>query len=189
VRRTVLLALALALTFLVTGCGTPAEVRPRPEPRAAEPQRVELGWRETYPATGRERLVFLVDSLEVTSRGWTARIGVRNDTGVAYAARPGTADSRYGLMLFATGDLGELEDAASSGGLPPVREAAAIEPEPPATLAAGATWRATLSARGSLPAGSHVRVVFGPLRAEGEPPEGLEAEIVWITDRSHRLRP
>jgi hypothetical protein len=185
VRRTVLLALVAALA----GCGTPAEVRPRPEPRAAAPQRVEPGWRETYPATGRERLVFLVDSLEVTSRGWTARIGVRNETGVPYAARPGTADSRYGLMLFATGDLGELEDAASSGGLPPVREAATIEPEPPASLAAGATWRATLSAPGSLPAGSHVRVVFGPLRAEGEPPEGLEAEIVWITDRSHRLRP
>ena len=186
-RRTVLLTLALALAL--AGCGASPEVRPRPEPRAAAPQRVDLGWRETYPATGRERLVFLVDSLEVTRSGWTARIAVRNDTGVPYAARPAAAASRYGLMLFATSDQKELEDAASSGGLPPVREAERIDPVPPTTLAAGATWRATLSAPGSLPAGSHVRVVFGPLRTEREPPEGLEAEIVWITDRSQRLRP
>ena len=184
-RRTALLALALALA----GCGEPAPERPRPEARAAGPQSAALGWREPYPPTGSERLLFVVESLEVTARGWTAEIAVTNETKVPFAARPSATESRYGLMLFATGDLGELEDAASSGGLPPVREAAAIEPEPPATLAAGATWRAPLSAQGSLPAGSHVRVVFGPLRAEGEPPEGLEAEIVWITDRSHRLRP
>jgi hypothetical protein len=92
-------------------------------------------------------------------------------------------------MLFATGELQELEDAARAGGLPPTREAEAIEPEPPAVLAPGARWQARLSARGALPAGSWVRVVFGPLRAEEEPPEGLDPTVVWITDSSYRLRP
>src|SRR5687768_4441038 len=111
-RRTVLLALTVALA----GCGTPAEERPRLAARPAEPQRVELDWRERYPASGLERLVFVVDSLEVTSRGWTAEIAVRNETDVTFDARPGSTQSRYGLMLFATGDLAELEAAASAGG-------------------------------------------------------------------------
>jgi hypothetical protein len=183
-RRTVLLALTLGLV----GCGTPTEERPRLAARAADPQRVELDWRERYPASGLERLVFVVESLEVTTRGWVAQVAVTNETDVPFDARPGAAESRYGLMLFATGDLAELEAAASGGGLPPARGAAEIEPEPPDALAPGATWRARLSAPGSLPARSYVRVVFGPLSTEGELPEGMQGDVVWITDRSHRLR-
>jgi hypothetical protein len=188
VRRTVLLAPALASILALAGCGTAEEQRPRLAARAAEPQRAELGWRERYPSTGLARLVFQVDSLEVTRGGWSANIALTNETEVPFDARPGTADSRYGLMLFATGDLAELEEAASSSGLPPAREAAEIEPEPPQSLAPGATWRARISAPGSLVAGSYVRVVFGPLATEGELPEGMESVVVWITDRSYRLR-
>ena len=54
-------------------------------------------------------------------------------------------------------------------------------------LAPNQTWRATLSAPGSLADGSYVRVVFGPFRAVGEPPAEMEREVVWITDRAHRL--
>ena len=183
-RRTALLALVLALA----GCGEPAAVEPRPEPRAAGPQRMELRWRETYPGPSGERLVFVVDSFEVTGTGWAARVAVTNATTVPFAARPSAGASSYGVMLFATGDLGEVEDAAASGDLPAVREAAEIEPEPPNVLAAGATWRGRLSAPGSLAAGSHVRVVFGPLEARGDAPPDMEPVVVWITDRSYRLR-
>jgi hypothetical protein len=185
VRRTALLALAIALA----GCGGTVEERPRPEPRAAGPQRAELAWRERYPTTGRERLVFVVDTFEVTKTGWTARVAVTNETGIRFAARPTPGASSYGLMLFATGDLSELEEAASEGRLPAVREASEIAPAPPRVLAPGVTWRARFAAPGTLPAGSHVRVVFGPLEAEGEPPEDMEPRVVWITDRSYRLRP
>lgn len=184
-RRTGLLALAIALT----GCGDTVEERPRPEARAAEPQRPELGWRESYHGPGGERLVFLVEEFEVTRDGWTAEIGVSNLTPVRFGAKPEAAQSRYGLMLFETGDLQALEEAASSGSLPPIRTATEIDPEPPESLAPGATWRGRISASGSLPAGSYVRVVFGPLDAWGEPPEGIEEIVVWISDRSYRLRP
>jgi hypothetical protein len=185
VRRTVLLALVLVLA----GCGEAAVERPRAEPRAAGPQTAELGWREPYPTRGRERLVFEVESLEVTANGWSARIGVTNSTSVPFSARPSPTQSRYGLMLFESGDLTELEDAASSGGLPLAREAERVEPRPPAVLAPGASWRARIAASGSLPAGTYVRVVFGPLVAQGDPPPEIEPTVVWITDRAYRLRP
>jgi hypothetical protein len=185
VRRTALLALVLVLA----GCGDAAPDRPRPEVRPAGPQRVELGWREPYPARTSDRLVFAVDSFEVTGGGWSADVAITNTTSVSFDASPSEADSRYGLMLFATGDLSELENSNRSGGLPPPRRAEAIQPPPPAVLAPGATWRARLSASGSLPAGSYMRVVFGPLVAQGEPPEEMEQTATWITDRSYRLRP
>ena len=182
-RRTVL---PLALALVLGGCGGAAPVEPVRLPEAAAPQRVELAWRESYPPGSGDRLVFVVDELTVTADGWSARVAVTNRTGVAFhTGRP--VGFRYGLMLFATGDLGELEEAARSSGLPAVRPALTIEPPPPAVLRAGATWRATLSAPGSLPAGAYARVVFGPLGAEGEPPEGIETVVVWITDHARRL--
>lgn len=184
-RRTALLAFVLALA----GCGEPAVDRPRPVPQAAEPQQAELGWRESYPDASGERLVFEVESFEVTAEGWSTRVAVTNETSIPWEARPPLSQQRYGVMLFATGDLGELEEAARSGGLPAARKAETIEPEPPAVLAPGATWRARLAARGALAAGSYLRVVFGPLRAAAEPPEGMEQVVVWITDSSYRLRP
>ena len=90
-------------------------------------------------------------------------------------------------MLFETGSLEELEAAAAAGGLPPLRRAMTIEPPAPESIAPGANWRATLSAPGSLPDGSFVRVSFGPFTAEGEPPPDMESEVVWITDQAYRL--
>jgi hypothetical protein len=185
VRRTVV----LALTLVLAGCGEAAIERPRPEARAAGPQRAELGWRETYPARSRERIVFAVDSLEVTPSGWTASIALANETSVPFETLPEEAERRYGLMLFATGDLAELEEANRAGELPPPRQPETIEPLPPRVLRPGATWRGRLTGSGSLPAGSYVRVAFGPLVARGDPPEDMESVVRWITDRSHRLRP
>lgn len=185
-RRNVLLGVAFALA----GCAGAVEERPPQVPEAAEPQRAELRWRESYPGPGGERLVFVVERFEVTSDGWSANVAITNATTVPYAARTSRpSELRYGLMLFASPDEDEFERANEEGRLPAVRLASEIDPPPPWALAPGATWRTTLSARGSLPAGAYVRLVFGRLRARGRPPEGMERFLTWITDRSHRLRP
>ena len=180
-RRTVVLAV-----LLLTGCAAAPETKPIPVARAAEPRHAELGWRESYPSTG-ERLRFSVDAFDVRKGGWSVEIAVSNDTHSTFELGVNPAQLSFGLMLFATGGLAELDAANRTGQLPPVRLAATLTPPPPDVLAPGATWRATLSGRGSLAAGSYVRVAFGPLRVIGEPPKGMQPVVYWITDRSYRL--
>ena len=184
-RRT---AVLLALVLLGGGCATGAE--PEPEPRgpirAAEPQHAELGWRETYPEAGSSKLVFEVDELDVTTTGWSVRVAVTNGTATPFDVETGPAEYSFGLMLFPTGDLEAVVEANREGRLPPVREATRVEPAPPPVLQPGVTWRATLSAPGSLADGSWVRVVFGTFLGRNEPPDELR-RVVWFTDRSHRL--
>ena len=177
--------LVLATVLLLAGCGGGALEQVQPV-RAAEPQRVELGWRESYPSTG-ERLVFVVDAFEITKRGWSADVAVTNSTEIPFELGAIAEPLAFGLMLFATGNLDELEQAAEAGRLPAPRLATRIEPAPPNELAPDRTWRATISGPGSLADGAFVRVSFGPLRARGEPPAGMEPVVQWITDRSYRL--
>lgn len=179
-RRTVLLAVVL-----LAGCGESAPEVVLPA-RSAEPQRVELGWRESYPPRG-ERLLFAVDALEIREDGWAIEVAVTNRTKVAFELGGTPADLGYGVMLFGTGELKALEEAARAGDLPAIRRAEVIEPEPPARLEPGETWRAILSAPGSLVDGSWLRVTFGPLVADGVAPKGMEAVVFWITDRARRL--
>jgi hypothetical protein len=181
VRRTGTLLAAL----VVAGCGgtEPAPIEPS---RPAEPQQATLDWRESYPSTG-ERLVFAVDTLRIDTSGWSAEVSVTNRTGISFEVGGDAATSAYGLMLFATGDLGEVEDAARANQLPAVRQARTIVPAPPDVLAPNQTWRAKLSAPGSLADGSWVRVSFGPLRAVGDPPPDMEPVVVWITDSAYRV--
>jgi hypothetical protein len=55
-------------------------------------------------------------------------------------------------------------------------------------LSPGETWRATISSRGSLADSAYVRISFGPLVAQGEPPPDMDqSTVVWITDESYRL--
>ena len=180
-RRTLVL---LALVVLA-GCGTTAS-GPIAAARPAEAQHLRLDWRETYPASGRQ-LVFAVDEVNVTTEGWSARVAVANETRVPFLAGGEPAALAYGVMLFATGDLDELEQAAAGGTLPAVRKAETIEPALPAVLEPGATWRGTLAASGSLADGSWLRIAFGPLRVQGDPPQGMQPVVLWITDRAHRL--
>jgi len=175
----------LLAVLLLTGCGA-SETEPVPSARAAEPQQVELGWRESYPTTG-ERIRFDVDELDVRAEAWSVRIAVTNATRTSFELGVNRTQLSFGLMLFATGTLDELEEANRSGRLPPVRLAATMKPPPPNVLRPGATWRATLAGPGSLADGSYLRVAFGPLRAVGDPPAGIQPVVVWITDRSHKL--
>jgi hypothetical protein len=184
VRRTVSVA---ALALLLGGCAaSEPEPRPLPPPRAAEPQHAELGWRELVADEKDGELVFEVDELDVTETGWSARIAVSNRTSTAFDVETGPGDYSFGLMLFATGDLKAAEKANREGRLPAIRRATRIVPAPPSVLRPGTTWRATLSAPGSLAAGSWVRVVFGAFLGRDDPPEELR-RVVWFTDRSHRL--
>lgn len=164
--------------------------QPLPASKPAPPQRVELDWRETYGPSG-EQLVFRVSSLEITENGWAARLGLENRTSIAYSVGDprATLDRAFGVMLFPSGDLADLERRNAERTLPAVRAARRYEPELPAILEPGASWEGTISAPGPLAAESWVRVVFGTLTAVGKTPEGLAERVVWITDSAHRLEP
>ena len=157
---------------------------------AASPQAARLDWRETYGSSA-EQLVFSVDSLAIVRDGWRARLRLENSSSVSFEVDDpkATLDRSFGLMLFSTGELAELEKLNSNGKLPAVRPATSYDPELPAILEPGASWEGTISAPGALVADSWVRVVFGTLVAIGPPPEGLGEQIVWITDGTYRLRP
>lgn len=187
--RWTVLALCVLLAGLGSaGCGTVAREPPAPpelrEP--AEPRRAELGWRESYGA-GERRLRFEVAWLEVREDGWSARIAIENRTGTVWELGARPLSLALGLMLFRDGRIETLDELNRAGALPLVRKAVTIDPPPPEALAPAKRWEATLSAPGSLPAGSWVRVAFGTLFAQGEPPRALQPQIVWITDRAYEL--
>ena len=169
--------------LVLPGCGAAAS-EPHPQARAAEPQRASLGWRESYPK-GRERLVFGVESLEVTADGWSSTISIENRTTIPFKLGNGPPLA-LGLVLLPDDDLKTLDRVTSRDGLL-IREPRTIEPRPPDVLSPGETWRATISSRGSLADSAYVRVSFGPLVADGDPPKDMQSTVVWITDESYRL--
>ena len=194
-RTTVIVLVALGAGLAGIAFSSAAE-RLRDQDDAADasvpavPQTASLGWRETFGPKG-EQLVFSVESLQVTPSGWRARLALTNDTTAAYEVGDprATLDLAFGLMLFASGDPEDLEERNLSRTLPAVRPAARYEPSLPAVLESGDSWSGTISAPGALVAGSWVRVVFGTLVVVGKPPEGVEDEVVWITDHAYRLKP
>jgi hypothetical protein len=183
--RLPLLCSLAVLAVLAAGCASSNGTFTMPRP--APPQRALLDWNEPTSATS-PRLVFTVRSVEVTSSGWRVGVGIRNESGVSWAmSESGSPGSLFGVMLFATGEMQELEQRNQDGDLPGIREARTLSPMPPATLEPGASWQGTISAPGALAAGRWVRVVFGPLVADGETPEGLPSPLLWISDNAHQL--
>jgi hypothetical protein len=191
VRRTLAgIAIVVVAIGILSGCRSEENGSAETPASAAGPQSAELGWKEQTPAAGRA-LVFRVSRFAVTKSGWEADVGIENRTVVAWqlgADRVAVGQS-FGVMLFASGDLDEVEQRGRDGDLPGLRPAQAFEPALPERLAPGGRWRATISAEGSLAAGRYLRVVFGPLSAEGDPPEGMTDDFVWITDHAYLLRP
>ena len=155
---------------------------------AAGPQVEELSWRETLGPAG-QQLVFEVERFQVLDHGWKAWVRVTNNTSIAYDVGDpqATIDRDFGLMLFETGDIGELEERNAQGTLPAIRSAKTYEPELPLLLEPNGTWSGVISAPGSLVAGSWVRVVFGTLVAIGSTNDVLEEHVVWITDSAYPL--
>ena len=193
-RTTIIVLLAIGATLAGLALATNArrlqgdETTPRTQ-IAAGPQRATLGWRETFGPPG-EKLVFSVEALEILEDGWRAEVGLVNETSIPYEVTgPNAAlDRTFGLMLFPSGKISDLEEKNESNTLPAVRPALRFEPEPPAILEPGHSWAGTISAPGALVADSWVRVVFGALVSVGEPPDDLPEYVVWITDQAHHLR-
>jgi len=192
-RTSVIVLIALGATFAGFVLASNAQRLGGDEPEttpsvAAGPQSARLDWSETH-GSGSERLVFTVDELEVTTTGWSARIGIDNESSVGWELAPNaTPEGTFGLQLFETGDQDELERRNQDGTLPAVRAAERYEPELPKLLEPDASWSGTISARGALAAGAFVRVVFGTLVAVGKPPDELSETLIWITDNAYELK-
>ncbi len=192
-RTTILVLVALGAALAGFAFSTAARQLKNEEPAAeasvaAGAQTATLGWRETHGSPG-EQLVFFVESLEIVPGGWKVRLALENRSSVAFALGDHASLNRsFGLMLFSSGKIEELQAQNASNTLPAVRPAATYAPRLPALLEPGASWRGTISAPGSLAAGSWVRVVFGSLVSVGNPPEEFGESIVWITDSAHQLR-
>ena len=187
-RRLLPTGLVLVVAVLLPGCGGGGTPLPLPT-EAAPPQAAELGWTEQLPKTG-DALVFRVHRFAVTEDGWEADVEVENRTEIPWRL-PGAVEAvptSFGVMLFRTDDLDEVERRSADGDLPGLREASTYAPTLPARLAPGARWRGTIAAPGSLAAGLYVRFVLGPFVAVGDPPEGMEQGFSWITDHAHRLK-
>ena len=182
------LAGMVLLAFVAAGCGRDEAPTGLPT-EAAPPQQAELGWEEQLPETG-AALAFRVHSFAVTTDGWEADVEVVNRTKIPWRL-PGAVDAvptSFGVMLFTTDELGEVEQRSRDGELPGLREAQRYEPSLPTRLGPGAGWRGIIAARGSLAAGLYVRVVLGPFVAVGDPPDGLQDGFSWLTDHSLRLQ-
>ncbi len=192
-RTSIVVLVALGATFAGFVLASNAQRLRADEPTPATsspagPQVAELDWRETF-GSGNERIVFGVESLEVTETGWTARVSIENASSVGWELAPNaTPEGTFGLQLFETSDPQELEDRNRDGTLPAVRAATRYEPELVPVLDPGASWEGEIAARGSLVAGASARVVFGTLVAVGKPPKELSEKVIWITDHSYRLR-
>jgi hypothetical protein len=150
---------------------------------AAGPQKVVLGWEESV-GSGREKLVFSVESLEILEDGWRADIALENRTNTSYEVGA-THNSPFGLMLLSTDDHEALEEQNEAGTLPLIRPASRYEPDLPTILEPGDSWSGTISAPGALVANSWVRVVFGRLVSVVD----QEEQLSWISDRTHQLQP
>jgi hypothetical protein len=188
-RRALLVAVVLPLAL--SGCGADAASQPTgvPLPGRARPQVVDLGWVERYPEQGEKSLVFRFHNLRINESGWSVYLAITNGTGVPWAiGQNGTEIGRtFGVMVFRTGDQRELDQRNQAGELPAARRATTFVPDLVPLLEPDASWIGTMSARGSLPAGTWLRVVVGAFIATPEPPEGLAPQVTWITDHAHPL--
>lgn len=187
VTRGLAITALIAVVALLAGCASSSPIA-RPATAAAAPQTAELDWDEREPATG-PGLVFRANRLEVTKDGWEVDVEIHNQTSIPYALAtdPVAVARHFGLMLFATGTLAELEQRNADRKLPGIRSARRFDPPLPRRLAPGARWRGTIAADGALAAGRFVRIVFGPLIAEADA-GSLPDQLVWITDHAYRLR-
>jgi hypothetical protein len=191
-RRRSLAPVVLGLAVALAGCSAETSTEPTvSEP--ASPQEAAVEWVEPAPtptedAAEASRLVFEVRTIAVTDVGWSAEVAIRNESDIAWEIDE-TVPSRFGVMLFASGELDELEQRNADRTLPGLRPAREFDPPLPGRLEPGAIWEGTIAAPGALAAERYLRVVFGPLFADGDPPQGLPPQLVWITDNAYRLRP
>jgi hypothetical protein len=173
----------LVAVTLLSGCSS-SETPPLP-PGPATPQQAELHWVERYPEKG-AALVFTATRFEVTESGWRAEIGLENQTSTTWRLVE-TPTTGFGVMLFPSDEVSEVEARSGDGDLPGLREAQSFDPPLPPSLGPGESWHGAIAAHGPLAAGLYARIVFGLLAATGDTPEGMTAQFSWITDHAYRL--
>ena len=159
-RRLLPTGLLLVVAVLLAGCGGDETPAPLPT-EAAPPQAAELGWTEQLPQTG-DALVFRVHRFAVTRNGWEADVEVENRTDIPWRL-PGAVDAvptSFGVMLFRTDDLDEVERRSADGDLPGLRAASTYTPR-----AAGAARAGRALARDDRRARVARRRALRPLRA------------------------
>ena len=121
--------------------------------------------------------------------GWEAEISVENRSAVAWKIVDPhhEAELAFGVMLFATDDVNELERRNRDLDLPAIRAATRYQPALPVVLEPGNAWHGVISAPGALAGGLWVRVAFGPFSSVGEAPKGTVSPVQWFTDHAYHL--
>ena len=146
----VALGAAVVVGVLIAGGWARGRATPIVSPGPATQQETTLRWREAAGDMG-EQLVFEVERFAITDGGWKATIALHNRTSFAWEVGDGSAVPRtFGVMLFRTGDMRELEQRNRGGTLPTVRPATRFEPALPRLIGPGESWTGTISAPGSL---------------------------------------
>ena len=186
----VLVALGAALAGFAFSPPRTSPGRRGRAPRRASPRARRaptLGWRETLRTPRRATRVLRRRRSRSCPAVGGLESGLENDTSVSYELGDPRDDPRPILRADALldGRPDELNERNEDGTLPAVRPADALRARAcRAILEPGESWDGTISAPGALVAGSWVRVVFGTLVAVGKPPEELDENVVWITDRA-----
>lgn len=175
------------IALLAAGCGATAP--PIAPAVKAPPQQSTLDWVEPYPPQ-KPALVFGVRSFAVTKTGWSASVSVtnRSDVGWEVGAPRLAVERAFGVLLFPNADLDELDRRSREGTLPGIRRARAYVPSLPPVLEPGKTWSGTISAPGPLAGGLWVRLSFGTFTSIGDPPQGAQPRLVWLTDHAVQLK-
>ncbi len=175
----------VAVALLTAGCA----VEPAPqEAQQAPPQRHDTRWVEAA-GDGTEKLVYEVREFEVTADGWIADVALVNRTGATWRLTANPVYRRFGVRLFASGELADLTRRINEIGLPGLRQAVIVAPAFPETLPPGQRWAGRLTGVGPLAVGRWVRIEFAAVEVDGEPPPGLPRVTNWITDRTVQLHP
>ncbi len=94
---------------------------------------------------------------------------------------------RFGLAVFDSPASSEVQDRVNRNALYTGPVAERVVPPLPRALAAGERWSGWFGARGRLPAGLWVRVVFGRFAFPGDVPPGLIARFSCVTDKARHL--
>ena len=127
--------LLIVVAALAPACGGDESTTSLPT-EAAPPQEAELTWSEQFPETG-AGFSFRIRRFAVTADGWEADVEVENRTDIPWRL-PGAEDAvptSFGVMLFRTDDVEEVEQRSANGDLPGLAGSSTYTPSLPTRLA------------------------------------------------------
>jgi hypothetical protein len=166
--------------LLVALAGCSGIQRPTLAP-PAEPQHLDLGWVERYPAG---QFVFRVGRLVIGPDGWQVTLAVTNNSESPYRIGP----ESFGLVALNTATQAELERLTDDlTRTPPALRPDRVVPAPPPFLAPTATFRGTMTGSEVLRSGTVLRVLFGPFTRPGSRDVTEGADVLWVTDHSVKI--